>query len=84
MSPLDHQTLKDIVFLPSNKMRMCYESYRIAKNYPILQVIAYLDPVDTQKPESDLSKSESEIVKISESARPIMKEMEVDVPLFWD
>ena len=48
------------------------------------EVIAYLDPVDTLKPESDLSKSESEIVKISESARPIMKEMEVDVPLFWD
>ena len=84
MSPLDHQTLKDIVFLPSNKMRMCYESSRIAKDYPILQVIAYVDPVDTLKPESDLSKSESEIVKISVAAEPVMKETEVDVPLFWD
>ena len=84
MSPLDHQTLKDIVFLPSNKMRMCYESSRIAKDYPILQVIAYLDPVDTLKPESDLSKSESEIVKISVAAEQVMKETEVDVPLFWD
>ena len=84
MSPLDHQTLKDIVLLPSNKMRMCYESSRIAKDYPILQVIAYLDPVDTLKPESDLSKSESEIVKISVAAESVMKETEVDVPLFWD
>jgi hypothetical protein len=43
-----------------------------------------LDPVDTMKPPTDLTKSDSGLVRIAAESEKMMREAKVEIPLFWD